>query len=47
MYWDYNQQFLLDPRVNISFHPALEKEVVFRFQADIILSRLHSANLLT
>ena len=30
MYWDYNQQFLLDPRVNISFQPLWKKEVVFR-----------------
>jgi hypothetical protein len=30
MYWDYNQQFMLDPRVNISFQPHWKKEVVFR-----------------
>ena len=29
-YWDFNQQFLLDPRVNISFKPYWKKEVVFR-----------------
>jgi len=30
MYWDYNRQFLFDPRVNISFQPHWKKEVVFR-----------------
>jgi hypothetical protein len=30
MYWDYNQQFLLDPRINISLKPHWKKEVVFR-----------------
>lgn len=30
MYWDFNQQFLLDPRVNISFKPHWKKVVVFR-----------------
>lgn len=30
IYWDYNQQFLLDPRVNISFQPHWKREVVFR-----------------
>ncbi|MCX6245698.1 MAG: carboxypeptidase-like regulatory domain-containing protein [Bacteroidetes bacterium] len=30
MYWDYNGQFLLDPRVNLSFKPHWKREVVFR-----------------
>jgi CarboxypepD_reg-like domain/TonB-dependent Receptor Plug Domain len=30
MYWDYNQQLLLDPRINISFQPHWKKDVVFR-----------------
>ncbi len=30
MYWDYNQQLLLDPRINISFLPHWKSEVVFR-----------------
>ncbi len=30
LYWDFNQQFLLDPRVNISFTPHWTREVVFR-----------------
>jgi len=30
IYWDYNHQFLLDPRVNISFQPHWKKDVVFR-----------------
>lgn len=31
IYWDYNSQFLLNPRANISFKPHWKKEVVFRF----------------
>ncbi len=31
IYWDYNSQFLLNPRANISFKPKWKKEVVFRF----------------
>ena len=30
MYWDYNQQFLVDPRINISFAPHWNRQVVFR-----------------
>jgi hypothetical protein len=30
MYWDFNQQLLLDPRINISFTPHWVREVVFR-----------------
>jgi hypothetical protein len=30
IYWDYNKQFLVDPRVNISFQPHWKKDVVFR-----------------
>ena len=30
MYWDFNQQILLDPRINISFTPHWVREVVFR-----------------
>jgi hypothetical protein len=31
IYWDYNSQFLFNPRANISFKPHWKKEVVFRF----------------
>jgi hypothetical protein len=30
MYWDFNQQLLLDPRINISFQPHWKRETVFR-----------------
>ena len=30
MYWDFNQQFLLDPRVNISFKPHWKRDIIFR-----------------
>lgn len=30
MYWDFNRQLLLDPRMNISFQPHWKSEVVFR-----------------
>jgi hypothetical protein len=30
MYWDFNQQFLLDPRVNLSFKPHWKRDVIFR-----------------
>jgi len=30
MYWNFNGQFLLDPRINISFKPHWHKDVVFR-----------------
>ncbi|MCX6247423.1 MAG: TonB-dependent receptor [Bacteroidetes bacterium] len=30
MYWDFNQQILFDPRVNISFQPHWKRDVVFR-----------------
>jgi len=30
MYYDYNGQFLLNPRINISFKPHWSKDVVFR-----------------
>jgi hypothetical protein len=33
IYYDWNGQFLLNPRANISFKPKWKKEVVFRFAA--------------
>ena len=30
IYWDFNQQFLVDPRINISFAPHWSRNVVFR-----------------
>ena len=30
MYWDYNNQLLIDPRINVSFRPHWKKDVVFR-----------------
>jgi hypothetical protein len=33
IYYDYNGQFLLNPRANISFKPHWKKEVVFRLAA--------------
>lgn len=29
-YWDYNQETLLSPRVNLAFKPAWEKDMVFK-----------------
>ena len=33
IYYDWNSQFLLNPRANISFKPQWKKEMVFRFAA--------------
>jgi len=33
IYWDYNRQFLLNPRASISFKPHWKKETVFRLSA--------------
>jgi hypothetical protein len=35
MFWDFNQQILLDPRINISIQPHWKTEVVFRISGGI------------
>ncbi|MCK9618203.1 MAG: TonB-dependent receptor [Lentimicrobiaceae bacterium] len=34
-YWDMNQQFLVSPRMNISFKPDWKNDVLFRFAAGL------------
>lgn len=32
-YWDYNKQFLVSPRISISYKPRWEKDIMLRFSA--------------
>jgi len=32
-YWDYNKQFLVSPRVSLSYKPRWEKDIMLRFSA--------------
>lgn len=32
-YWDYNKQFLVSPRVSLSYKPQWEKDILIRFSA--------------